>query len=447
MGFLEGMSGEKTFYIKTYGCEANRADSQRIKEGMISLGLREVGDEAADFVIVNSCAVKTPTQIKIERHVKEILEKKNGSKVIMAGCLASIKQRLGESVPDELELTNTDPFSTINRVNELLGNNTQIKVEFKELGLNIQKSEQISGNISSVVNETLIRPIKISEGCLSACSYCQTKLARGSLRSTPIENILDEIKKSLEQDVKEFHLTSADVFCYGFERRENLADLLKEICKLKGEFRIRVGMGSPQHLERYKEEFVKVVNGDEKIYRFLHLPVQSGSDAVLRLMYRNYAVGQVEDLYKYLRENIFGLTISTDIICGFPGELEEDFLKTLEFVKKNKPDFLNISRFWVRPGTRAAGMKQIHLRDIKKRSRELTKVYKEVGLENHKRLVGRSFDAFINEIKKGGVVGRNLFYHPIFINCNYRESHGLFGSVQRVKVVKARPNFVFAKII
>ncbi len=428
------MDGQKTFYIKTYGCEANRADSQKIKEGLLSLGLIEVKDERADFVIVNTCAVKTPTQIKIERHIKEILEKKQeGAKVIMAGCLASVKQRLGESVQEEVELTNTNPISTVQKVNALLGHPNRIKVEFKEIEVGSKKE--------------LIRPIKISEGCLSFCSYCQTKLARGSLRSVPIEEIVDEIKKSLKIGSKEFHLTSADVFCYGFERKENLVDLLKEICRISGDFRIRIGMGSPQHLERYKEELVKVMNSDWRIYRFLHIPVQSGSDSVLKSMFRNYSVEQVEKLYKYLRENISGLSISTDVICGFPGESEEDFIKTLEFIKKNKPSFLNISRFWARAGTRAAGMKQIHLRDIKGRSRELTKWYGEISLKNYEGLIERETDVFINEIKKGGVVGRDIYYHPIFINCSYRGSEEMIGTLQKVRIVKARQNFAYAEII
>ena len=229
--------------------------------------------------------------------------------------------------------------------------------------------------LPTVVKE--VQPIVISSGCLNACSYCATKLAKGTVKSYPIDCIVNAVKYAAEHGAKKILLTATDTSVYGFDIGTNLAELLKEVVKIKGDFKIRVGMMNPQHIKPFLNELVEVYK-NPKIIKFVHIPVQAGSNRVLKDMRRGYTVEEFKEIVKKFRKEIPNITISTDIICGFPTETEEDFEKTIELVKEIKPEVVNISKFYPRPNTEAKKMKQLPTSVIKERSRKLSEVYQKI---------------------------------------------------------------------
>ena len=184
-------------------------------------------------------------------------------------------------------------------------------------------------------------------------------------------------------------------------------------------------MGNPDHIVQIKEELIDAYR-DEKVYKFLHIPVQSGNNGILRQMKRNYTVEQFQEIVAAFRQAFPRIVIATDVICGFPGETEEQFMDTIQLLEEVKPDVMNISRFWARQGTAAAQMEQLHSGEIKKRSRMLTDVCERISLEKNKQWIGWKGTVFINEQGKNNtLVGRNFAYKPVVVRGNYKLGEAL----------------------
>jgi len=348
--------------IITYGCTSNK-DNSEIISGLLLKDKHELTNlEKADIIIINSCAVKQKTDNKIQGLIKNILKKYPEKRIIITGCMPNAEYKILRKLAPNASLVNsfhiTDIPKSLNERIELLSFR-------KESKLNLPK-----------LNNSKIYNIQISEGCLSKCNYCSTKLAKPNLYSFPKEEIINEIKKAISLGYQRINLTSTDTSCYGFDINTNLPKLLNGINKIKGNFLIRVGMANPQFIKKYKKELVKEFSSD-KIMKFLHLPLQSGSDKVLKEMKRGHSVKDFIDIVSLFRKNIPKISIATDIIVGYPTETEQDFKKTLDVIKQIKPEVLNISKFSSRPNTSASKLKQLDSKIVLKRSQELTKLYKE----------------------------------------------------------------------
>ncbi|RLF25656.1 MAG: MiaB/RimO family radical SAM methylthiotransferase, partial [Thermoplasmata archaeon] len=258
--------------------------------------------------------------------------------------------------------------------------------------------------------------VPISEGCLNACTYCATRFARGVLRSYKPELVVKWVKEALARGYREIQLSSEDTGCYGFDIGTNLAELLDEITAIEGDFRVRVGMMNPNHVLKFLDELVDAYT-DEKVYRFLHLPVQSGDDEVLKRMGRTYTVEQFEEIVRTFRKKVRDLNLNTDIIVGFPGETDGAFRNTVELVERVKPDKINVSRYSPRPGTIAAKWKQLPGWKAKERSRELHRLRLAIAYEINRAYVGRTVEVLVHgEGKKGGVEGRTFNYKDIILD-------------------------------
>ncbi|HIE14939.1 TPA: radical SAM protein, partial [Candidatus Bathyarchaeota archaeon] len=214
-----------------------------------------------------------------------------------------------------------------------------------------------------------------------------------------------------------------------------------EICKIKGNFFVRVGMMNPQWVKLILDDLIEVYK-NEKIFKFLHLPLESGSDDILKLMNRGYKVEDFLEIVERFREEIPSLTLSTDIIVGFPSESNRDFEATVKIIKEVKPDVVNLSKFGPKPGTKAAKLKQLDPQIIKKRSRELHDLIKTVRLQCNRKWVGWGGEVLIDERGKDGFIARNFAYKPIVIPA----SKNLFGEFVKVKIVKAKSNYLVGRI-
>jgi threonylcarbamoyladenosine tRNA methylthiotransferase CDKAL1 len=415
-------------FVRSFGCSANLSDGEVIAGCLSSAGYKLTNSEdTADLIIFNSCAVKGPTENRIINAIKKTPIDKL---IIVAGCLPLINiERLSREVRFNAIVGPAAGENIVNIVNRV-GNGENV------IALEDALIAQPRLNLPHIKTNPVISVISINYGCLGSCAYCCVKHARGNLRSYKIPEILERIKFDLASGVREFWITSQDVACYGKDVQTNLVSLLDELVALEGDFRIRVGMMTPNIVTPLLDELIRVFRS-EKIFKFLHLPVQSGDNNVLKKMCRFYTVVDFTKIVDAFRLVFPQITLSTDIICGFPGESIEAHQNTLKLLEEVKPDVVNISKFFARPKTAAWDMRSIFIdRDIiNHRTSEIAAFTKRIGFERNQSWVNWTGDVFVDE--KGKVpdswIGRNFVYKPIVI----KNSENLIGKTLQVKIIKA----------
>ncbi|HDH41241.1 MAG TPA: tRNA (N(6)-L-threonylcarbamoyladenosine(37)-C(2))-methylthiotransferase [Candidatus Altiarchaeales archaeon] len=401
--------------IETYGCTMNRADSEAMA-GLLAESGFEFGDNG--ILIVNTCTVKTPT----ERKILKRLERLRGRKVIVSGCLPSAEPSITEKFP-EFSFLGMNVEDIVNAVRAVENGDRFVRIKEGRCRLELPRRRE----------NPLVGIIPIAQGCAGDCSFCITRLARGRLVSYPRELILENIERVISEGVREIWLTAQDVGAYGIDIGENLPDLLRDICKIRGRFKVRVGMMNPSHVLKILDELILAYK-DEKIYKFLHIPVQSGDDKVLRDMNRRYTVNDFRRIVFEFRKNFPEMTISTDVIVGFPTEDDRAFERTVNLIEDVRPEVLNVSRFWTRPGTRAEKLRALHGRITKYRSRIMNGVFRKIGLQINRKWIGWEGRALVSERgKRGGFCARNLAYKPIILHSD----EDLLGRSVNVRVTDA----------
>ncbi len=349
-------------FIKTFGCELNRADSEVIA-GLVSKAGFELVDSIgkADVVIINSCGVKLPTQNKVLDYIKKVPKNK---KLVVGGCLTKMLN-IKFYAPNVDLVFDTN---SITKIVDLIKENKSFLSDKKECRIGLP--------VVRIKKEVGIIPI--AQGCMgSPCSYCSVKKARGDLKSYKKEDILKQVRKAVSEGCKKIRLTAQDTGCWGKDFRQKLPDLLKSVLTVEGSFEVRLGMSNPNYVLEYLDDMIKVYKRP-KMKKFLHIPVQSGSDKVLNDMKRKYTVEDFKKIVIRFRKEIPNVCIATDIIAGFPTETVDDFNKTVELVREVKPEVLNISKFGSRPDTVAANMKQLPNQEVNRRSVMLHKVWKSL---------------------------------------------------------------------
>ena len=423
-------------YIETYGCSANQSHS----EVMMGL-LKDSGYKIAknpkdsDVIILNTCIVKEPTEKRMVYRIKYIREKYPEKKLVVAGCMPAGEYDI---------LRKIEPYASI------IGPKSSLKVvECVKKTLSGHRAVYLDENKDLLCQPKLrfnsfINIVEISHGCLGNCAYCIVKKAKGHLKSYPIGDIVKDIKLSLKNGCKEIWLTSQDCGCYGLDIGVTLIDLLKEIEKIPEFFKVRIGMSNPNYILPVLDDLLECYKSD-KIYKFLHIPVQSGSDNVLKAMNRHYFSEDFKQIVIKFRKNIPNVTIWTDIIVGFPGETDRDFKETIKLIKETKPDFVNVSKFGVRPGTEAEKMEKVDSETIKKRSRKLSDLVDKISLEKNKEWIGKKCKILVTVRgkKKNQYIGRNESYKSVLIETE----KNILGKIVTVKVTGARKSYLIGEII
>ena len=367
---------ENSFILETFGCVSNKFDSFIISSVLSEANYVITSLENAQFIIINTCAVKQQTENKIKARLKILHEKYNKDQnrhIIIAGCLPHIAPNyieiIKEIIPSFAAIIDLDNIRDLPQIFEDLKNGSK--------GL-ILKSPKSIDKAQFYINHhpgKITGIIPISEGCKGSCTYCCVKNARGKLICYDPNYIIQNVEHQLKQGIKQLYLTSQDCSIYEHNGMD-LLELVKQIVNLNYKFYLRIGMINPSFLIQNFDQLISIFKL-EKVYQFLHIPIQSGSNEVLLNMQRKYIISDIIDKLDILRTTFPNLTISTDIICGFPGETEYDFYKTINFVKWLRPEILNISKFTPRPGTKAKKMKQIESRTIKERSSRLSQIFRK----------------------------------------------------------------------
>jgi len=428
-------------FIKSFGCSANLADGEVLAGCLAEAGYKLVKTiEAADIVIYNTCSVKGPTENRMMAISKRV---PSHMKLIVAGCLPLINfERLRKEVHFDGVAGPAAGDRIVDVVKRVLNGE-------KVVALEGAANAKPSLNLPRLRLNPVIGIIPINYGCLGSCAYCCVVFARGRLRSYSIQEIIEKVKMDLASGVREFWITSQDTACYGKDIGTSLVNLLKALCSIKRDFKIRVGMMTPNLAKNILEDLIEAFQS-EKIFKFIHLPVQSGDDKVLKRMRRLYSVKDFKDTVNAFRAKFPEATIATDVICGFPSETIETFERTLRLIEDVQPDIVNVSKFFARPKTIAADMHEdfVSSQEIKRRSGLTAKLGKRVAFERNQRWVGWTGEVLVDEVGKvsGSWIGRNFAYKPIVLKNS--GSGDLIGKTFHLKIVKAfGTHLIYANVL
>ncbi len=412
-------------YIESYGCAMNMADGNLMAELLAEAGHTIVNrPEEADVIILNTCTVRSDTERRMVRRLRELMS--YGKRLVVAGCLASAQPGLVYKISRDISLLSARAVEAVREVVEANGPVYVLEPRPRE-------------RLPKLLHGTSIT-IPIAEGCLGSCAYCIVRVARGPLRSYRPEAIVRAVEEAVRRGAREVRLTAQDTGVYGLDIGTNLAELLRAVCEVKGRFMVRVGMMNPNAALRILDDLVEAYK-DPKVYKFLHLPVQTGDDGLLKAMRRNYTVEDFLTVVKAFRREFPDLMLATDIMVGLPGEDEEAFRNTLELLKLVRPDKVHVARFTPRPHTKAASMPNQVPEPVKKRrSRVLTALALEIGLEKNRALLGKRLPCLV--VGRGGREGqleaRAMNYKPVY----FKGPEALVGEFVGLEVTDAGPYYL-----
>ncbi len=416
-------------WVEAYGCSASYADSEIIS-GLIINGGHTLANspEESDLNLIVTCSVKDATANKMIHRIKSLKSKP----MIVAGCLPKAEQKTVEKFSEKASLLGPNS----------LGKTLQV-IDSTLKG--VRKIELADTDVSKIgLPKVRLNPtvgiVEIASGCMSECTFCQTKLSKGDLTSYRIGDIVRQVQHEVDEGCREIWLTSTDNGCYGFDIGTDLPELVNAISEIPKEFSIRVGMMNPMYMPRIREGLLKSFE-NYKVFKFLHVPVQCGSDKVLNDMKRGHTSETFRDVTNKFRKKFPEFTISTDIIVGFPTETKEDFERTVELIKETKPDIVNLSRYSARPGTEAAEWEQVDVTEVKRRSKEIFNLTNQISRENNQDWIGWKGDVLFDENSDDGIRGRNFAYKPIFVKEPIK-----IGQSRCVKIVGATNHSLVGEI-
>ena len=435
-----------TCCVTTFGCQMNARDSEKLLGILKEAGYQETQDENADFVIYNTCTVRENANLRVYGRLGVLhgYKKKNPHmKIALCGCMMQ--------EPDVVEkLKKSYPF-----VDLIFGTHNIFK--FAELLVTMLESDRMIIDIwkdtDQIVEDLPVErkyPFKsgvnIMFGCNNFCSYCIVPYVRGRERSREPEEILKEIRKLVDDGVKEVMLLGQNVNSYGknLARPVTFAELLREVVKIDGLERVRFMTSHPKDLS---DELIHVMAESEKICRHLHLPLQSGSSRILKIMNRKYTKEQYLDLADRIRKAVPDIALTTDIIVGFPGETEEDFRETLDVVRRVRYDSAFTFIYSKRTGTPAAVMEdQIPEDVVKDRFDRLLKEVQTISKEMAERFNGSCQKVLVEEKNsqmEGYVTGRLSNNHVV----HFRGPESLIGQIVEVRLDECRGFYYMGSLI
>jgi MiaB-like tRNA modifying enzyme len=435
------VSISKTYFLDSYGCTLNASDAEIIDQAFALSNLERVNKASdANIIIVNTCGVKVPTEQKI-LHVIQQYGEMADKILLITGCLPLIYR-------DNLDRINVlaPGFGAIvgpRNYHELPGIIEQLQAGQRNIVSIEPASLECKYDLEMARPQPHLAILPVAEGCLGACTYCCTRFARGSLDSYPAPLLETKMAKFLAEGATEVLLTAED--CSAYYDKENgiyLPKLIDMLSGLGGVYFIRVGMMNPRTVLPITNELVDAFSSPA-VFKFLHVPVQSGSDRILKAMNRQYSRANFLDIVCAFRERYPTITIATDVICGYPGEMDADFDDTLALMHEVGPDVINISMYGNRPGTAASKLKPLPTEIIKERSRKLTILHREIVAASLQTMIGWEGPAIVDEIneKKQSTVARTADYRPIVL----QSGPSVLGEIIQVRVTGSGPHYLIGE--
>ena len=421
-------------FIESYGCTFNQADGQIIAGNLQANDIDIVDNiEEADVIIVNTCYVKLPTEDKMTFRIQKLQKEFPDKKIIVGGCMVEID-------PEKLEKIGPDVSwigpHQLNKSADVV-NATYCGDVIRETGF----SKESKVCVPKVGDESLIHILQICEGCLGACTFCCTRFARGPLNSYPIADIVGEAQRAIENGACEIQLTAQDTAAFGRDSGEKLSDLIKEVANLNGDFRVRVGMMHPKNILNDVDEIIDAMK-HPKVYDFIHLPVQSGSDKVLSDMRRGHTIEQYKDIVSKFKNEIPDVTLATDIIVGYPTESDEDFDETVKLLEEIRPSLIHLSKYQHRKGAISSSLPEIPREIMKKRSKFLSQIKEKITERENEELVNSIQRVLVIEKgSKGGYIAKTNSYIPVIVDDVE------LGTFVDVKIVEATSTYLKSELL
>jgi len=377
------------YVIATLGCKVNTYESNVMSDILENEGYTKTA-ENADVVIINTCSVTNTADVKSKKLIRQMIRKNSNAYVIVTGCLSQVK---------------AEEIFNIEGVNLVIGNKNKSKIldyiKNKENKIDIYDLSSTKFETMKLNNFNKTRAfVKIQDGCNNFCSYCIIPYTRGNVRSKDKKDVLTEIETLVKKGHKEIVLTGIHTGNYGVEFEDyDFADLLKDIVKIKGLERLRI---SSIEMNEINDRVLDVIKNNDILVDHMHIPLQSGSDTILKLMNRKYNLEQFKNKIETLRKIRKDMSITTDVIVGFPYETEELFNETINFIKQINFSKLHVFPYSKREGTKAATFdNQIDEETKKERVRTLLKLSKELEEKYALKFINKELE-FLPEIYKDG---------------------------------------------
>ena len=435
------MNSQKFIAVLSQGCAANFGDGEKLARALAVQNPNctitfDFPMEAPVAIYLNVCTVKgNAGALKLLRNAYEQFPE---VPLFVTGCAPKDFQEEAKMVTDKVIFTS-------------LKNLRSGSFDFALAGSAQDDIVSINRPTRFTLRQSpYIGIVNIEEGCLDACAFCSTRLVKGRLHSFAPESIVQQVRTFVEDGCKEIQLTGQDCACYGFDIGTNLAELTQRILThVPGDYKLRLGMGNPRHLRQYKDSLLECFH-DDRVYQFLHIPVQSGSPNVLQGMNRKHTVEDYRNVALELLEKFPLFTLSTDLIVGFPGETEKDFEQTLELLKETRPSVCNITRFVARPGTPAARLEQasrlncLAIPDTVKHQRSalLFDTFQQIAQKNNQLWIGKECRVVVEKQghRDGTTIARNSSYRPVALQGDYT-----LGQDMQVRITGAESFALLAK--
>ena len=434
----------KKVFIKTFGCQMNEYDSNRIYDSIKKIGYHKSEDQNnVDCYILNTCHIRDKAKEKVFHQigrVREIYKGKNKPIVIVAGCVAQAENQ---------EVLNRDPYIDIvigpqsyHKINDILQKRIfEKKIEETEFDavskfIYYDKIENKNNSVSAYLT--------IQEGCDKFCHFCVVPYTRGPEYSRPFNQIINEAEKLVKNGVKEITLLGQNVNAYNFKEHNKeyrISDLINYLEKFNEIKRIRYTTSHPKDMT---DDLIECYKTSKKLMPFVHLPIQSGSDKILKLMNRKHKVEDYLDIYIKIKKLNPDVEFSSDFIIGYPGETEKDFSDTLALLEKIK--FVNSFSFIFspRPGTTAANLKMVDYEIAKKRLIIIQEKLFNNQIELNKSMENKKIEVLVENkmFKQNKLFGRNKFLSSVIFKGN----EDLIGSLVDVKITSSNQNTLFGEI-
>ncbi len=431
----------KYIYIETYGCSANQNNSEILK-GLLTQSNYQItnNQDIADIIILNTCIVKGKTENKIKRRIQDLSKTKK--LIVITGCMPETDaEQIKKLNPKALLLG----VKHIKEITKLIKDYYEGNLDKEKQKEYLEKKDELKILLPKIPSNKLISITQISEGCLGNCTYCKTKLAKGHLNSYPLEDIVKSIENDLQSGAKEVWITSQDNTVYGIEKYKEpkLPELLKKILNLKHRFKLRLGMMNPNNLPQIINPLIQTYK-NPKMYKFLHIPIQSADNKILKDMNRNYNIKSIQEIISKFKKEFPNITIATDIITGYPTESQKSHKNNLEFINTIKPDVFNLSKFSKHKGTKAEKLKELPIKTLNKRATELMSAHRKTALENKKKFLNQTLKVLVNKNLSNNLLeARDENYNIVLINGN----KNLLGKILEVKIKGIGVHHLIGEII
>lgn len=424
-----------TFYIYSLGCKVNSYEIEAIKDELLKKGYMQVDEVSADYVIVNTCCVTNTAASKSRQKINSIHKNNPNASIIVMGCYVQGFEEEVKQIEGVKLLVGTKDRNKIKEYIDSIDEQVSLVSDVKEF----VEYENLS--ISSSTENTRAY-LKIQDGCNNFCSYCIIPYVRGTIKSRKRKDVIDEAKHLLSLGYKEIVLSGIHTGSYGKDLSDyTFTDLVKDLLKLDDLYRLRISSIEESEIT---DELIDLLNTNEKLAKHLHIPLQAGSDHVLKLMNRKYDLKTYMDKINYIYEKVKDVAITTDVIVGFPQESDEDFIDTINTCKQMKYSKIHVFPYSSRKGTVASKMSS-HINGFikKQRAKELLNLSNELGLAYNKQFLNKKVEVLIEEEVSGYYIGHTTNFIKVKVLSNKVIERN---SIIKVKVKEVYDSYVIANM-